>query len=134
MLPSDHQYERSYPVYNGTANHNFHNANATVYIVNGAAGDIEGIDPTFLPENPGYRAFAQPTVHTGYGRMTVRRAVRGRQCGPRLTTHSIFLPLFCFLVASFVPQVNHTALTWDYVDADTMKVVDTMTLTKTKQR
>ena len=47
----NHQYERSYPVYNNTVtSHEYTNPQAPVHIVNGAAGDLEHIDPTFLPE------------------------------------------------------------------------------------
>ena len=35
-------YERTYPVYKRQPVKTFHQPNATVYVVNGAAGDIEG--------------------------------------------------------------------------------------------
>lgn len=37
-------YERSYPYYNGTYTESYHRPNQTVYVVNGAAGNIEGVE------------------------------------------------------------------------------------------
>jgi len=52
----NHQYERSYPVYKSKSTaHHYNNPNATVYIVNGAAGSIEQLDPTFSFPGPEWR-------------------------------------------------------------------------------
>jgi len=52
----NHQFERSYPVYNSKSTaHHYDNPNATVYIVNGAAGSIEQLDPTFSFPGPEWR-------------------------------------------------------------------------------
>ena len=46
----NHQYERSYPVYNKEATQqDYIDPKAPVYIVDGAAGCKEAIDPSFLP-------------------------------------------------------------------------------------
>lgn len=48
----DHQYERTYPVFQLRAtSQSYKNPNATVYIVNGAAGSREKIDPTYVSED-----------------------------------------------------------------------------------
>jgi len=54
----NHQYERSYPVYKSASTaHHYKNPNATVYIVNGAAGCIELLDPTFEYPGPEWRGY-----------------------------------------------------------------------------
>jgi hypothetical protein len=72
----NHQMEVSYPYYNGTWTTDLHNASSrgTVYIVNGAAGDIEGIEPLFMPDE-GYRMFdSQLSLNTSYARLEVNRS------------------------------------------------------------
>eukprot|EP01116_Phalansterium_solitarium_P017014 TRINITY_DN408_c0_g1_i1.p1 TRINITY_DN408_c0_g1~~TRINITY_DN408_c0_g1_i1.p1 ORF type:complete len:427 (-),score=158.50 TRINITY_DN408_c0_g1_i1:285-1427(-) len=67
----NHNYERTYPVYqlqptNGTS---FINPTAPVYIVNGAAGCPEFIDPSFKEPGPNWRASCRP-AEWGYGRLS----------------------------------------------------------------
>ncbi|PVD20925.1 hypothetical protein C0Q70_19088 [Pomacea canaliculata] len=66
----NHQYERSYPVYQEKATQkNYTNPQAPVYIVNGAAGNPEFNDPTFMPDVE-WRANYQVTMSTGFLLMT----------------------------------------------------------------
>jgi hypothetical protein len=54
----NHQYERSHPVSGCGADYKtgcavsegLHNARGTVHIVNGAGGDVEGSDPSWVRE------------------------------------------------------------------------------------
>ncbi|XP_065177312.1 acid phosphatase type 7-like [Sycon ciliatum] len=63
----NHQYERSYPMYDGVAvQQDFINPRAPVYIVNGGAGNIEGNDHTFLPSMAVPWRAAHGTHHTGW--------------------------------------------------------------------
>ncbi|XP_070574899.1 acid phosphatase type 7-like [Ptychodera flava] len=73
MAGHNHQYERSYPVYNMTVmSKNYHNPPATVYIVNGAAGNPELNDPTFVPESMApWRAKNAVTENNGWMLMEV---------------------------------------------------------------
>ncbi|XP_006813910.2 uncharacterized protein LOC102800613 [Saccoglossus kowalevskii] len=73
MAGHNHQYERSYPVYNGTViSKNYINPQATVYIVNGGAGNPEGNDITFMPESfVPWRAKIADTSHTGWMTMDI---------------------------------------------------------------
>ena len=70
----NHQYERSWGVYGcdeeGTKkcqiSEETHNSPYPVYIVNGAGGDVEGIDPTWVPEALApFRAFHGSGLRTG---------------------------------------------------------------------
>ena len=59
----NHQYERSYPVYKENATQtNYVDPQATVYVVNGAAGNIHPNDPSYLPS-----ALAPWRAAHGYG-------------------------------------------------------------------
>ena len=50
MSGHDHQYERSYKLANGSYNSDYSGPySGVVYIVNGAAGGPEAIDPTWVP-------------------------------------------------------------------------------------
>eukprot|EP00041_Stephanoeca_diplocostata_P011948 m.198369 g.198369 ORF g.198369 m.198369 type:complete len:437 (+) comp18745_c0_seq1:160-1470(+) len=78
----NHQYERSYPVHGCSKDYStgcaivksYHNAPSPVYIVNGAAGDVEGTDPTWVKdEKVPFRATNDDGLHTGYARVTVNR-------------------------------------------------------------
>lgn len=78
----NHQYERSYPVHGCASGYSsgcivtksYHNAAAPVYIVNGAAGDVEGSDPTWEgDEKVPFRAVHDSAFHTGYARVSVNR-------------------------------------------------------------
>eukprot|EP01137_Pigoraptor_chileana_P035525 Opistho-2@29685 len=68
----NHQYERSFPVFNSTVVTSYENAPYTVHIVNGAAGNPEGNDPTWDPTSK-IRAFHGSGFDTGYLRMNVNR-------------------------------------------------------------
>ncbi|XP_067651531.1 uncharacterized protein [Haliotis asinina] len=66
MSGHNHQYERSYPVYKKRiAQKDYTNSLSPVYIVNGAAGNPELNDPTFMPFVK-WRAFDEATFDTGY--------------------------------------------------------------------
>ena len=66
----DHQYERSYPVYRGRATQShYRQPRAPVYIVNGAAGNPEILDPTFQPR-VAWRAAFRASMTTGFLLMT----------------------------------------------------------------
>jgi len=79
----NHQYERSWPVagcskdYTSGCNvsKSYENAEMPVYVVNGAAGDEEGIDPTWVkPDKVPFLAKRAPaTFQTGYARVSVNR-------------------------------------------------------------
>lgn len=69
----NHMLEGSWPYFNGTFTTDLHNAKGTVYVVNGAAGDIEGIEPLFI-DNPGFRMFdSELSLDTVYARLQVTR-------------------------------------------------------------
>lgn len=77
----NHQFERSHPMYKGHAVTEgevegdavvYRNPGAPIYIVNGAAGNKEGNDPTWLPHNlVKWRAAHSKKYHMGYGRIGV---------------------------------------------------------------
>ena len=72
----NHQYERSYPVYDMHVNKSFIDAAYPVHIVNGAAGDQEGVpilhtDPSYDIPGPDFRA--KFVEGRGYGRVTATR-------------------------------------------------------------
>lgn len=79
----NHQYERSWPVYGCSKGYtsgcniskSYNNALAPVHIVNGAAGDEEGIDPSWVQLNkvPFVAKRAPSTFQTGYSRVSVNR-------------------------------------------------------------
>ncbi|KJE93702.1 hypothetical protein CAOG_004456 [Capsaspora owczarzaki ATCC 30864] len=67
----NHDYERSYPVHNGTVvSKSYHNSGAPVYIVNGAAGNVEGSESFFEPGIE-FRAAHGITTNKGYARWHV---------------------------------------------------------------
>lgn len=63
-----HNYERTYPVYNGQFSTSYASPNAPVYIVNGAGGNREGISG-FADPQPAWSA--KRIGQWGYGRLTV---------------------------------------------------------------
>ena len=67
----NHQYERSYPVYNMTVSaKSYLHPNSTVFIVNGAAGNKEHNDPDYLPDKDApWRAAHGKGFDTGWMRM-----------------------------------------------------------------
>ena len=71
MCGHNHNYERSYPVYNMTVmDKSYVRPQATVYIVNGAAGNKERNDPGFVPDREApWRAAHGDGVDTGWVRM-----------------------------------------------------------------
>lgn len=66
-----HAYERSYPVSGGliapTISHSYVNPKSTVYIISGAAGAVEGLDP--FPKKKDWSAFGGSVY--GYGRLNI---------------------------------------------------------------
>lgn len=69
----NHQYERSWPTYQGEATaKNYNSPNAPTYVVNGAAGDVEAVDPTWMPSSK-FRAFHDNGFNTGYARFSVNQ-------------------------------------------------------------
>ena len=53
---------------------NYNNPPYTVHIVNGAGGDTEGIDPTWVgAEKVPFRAIHSQGLHTGYARVSVNQ-------------------------------------------------------------
>ena len=100
----NHQFERSHPMYKGRAVTEgevegdavvYRNPGAPIYIVNGAAGNKEGNDPTWLPHRlVKWRAAHSKHFHMGYGRIRVD-------------------------TSGETPQ-----LSWEYVDASTGRVTD----------
>jgi len=80
----NHQFERSHPMYKGKAVTRgerrgsktvYRNPGAPIYIVNGAAGNREGNDPTWLPEwLVKWRASHSAHFHIGYGRIQATRS------------------------------------------------------------
>jgi len=80
----NHQFERSHPMYKGKAvtrgeklgnNTVYRNPGAPVFIVNGAAGNREGNDPSWLPEwLVKWRAAHSTHFHMGYGRIQATRS------------------------------------------------------------
>jgi len=79
----NHQYERSWPVQGCSKGYStgcvvtksYHNAPAPVHIVNGAAGDVEGTDPSWVADEKKvpFRAQNDEGLHTGTGRVVVNR-------------------------------------------------------------
>eukprot|EP01063_Lacrimia_lanifica_P022139 TRINITY_DN29823_c0_g1_i1.p1 TRINITY_DN29823_c0_g1~~TRINITY_DN29823_c0_g1_i1.p1 ORF type:complete len:556 (+),score=164.37 TRINITY_DN29823_c0_g1_i1:45-1712(+) len=67
----EHDYERSWPVYQGRSVQSYVDPPATVYVVTGAAGCKELHDP-FAHARPGWVGFRSNTF--GYTRMTVHNA------------------------------------------------------------
>eukprot|EP01139_Manchomonas_bermudensis_P018992 Amastigsp_a676288_29.p1 type:complete len:534 gc:universal Amastigsp_a676288_29:310-1911(+) len=91
----EHAYERCLPVYRQVPEPSYELPRAPVYIVNGAGGNIENLDPLFENPSPPWSVFRNGTIF-GYGRM--------------------------FLAPpSSVAQV---AAHWEFVAADTLAVVD----------
>jgi len=80
----NHQFERSHPMYKGEAVTRgekqgnktvYRNPGAPIYIVNGAAGNREGNDPSWLPEwFVKWRAAHSTYFHMGYGRIQATRS------------------------------------------------------------
>ena len=74
----NHQYESSHPLYSGElvdrgrlsidGSRLYMEPKAPIYIVNGAAGNMEGSDPSSTP-NPGWRAATGDPMANGYGRL-----------------------------------------------------------------
>ena len=115
----NHQYERSHPVsgcgddYKSGCNvtTSLHNAVGTVHIVNGAAGDVEGADPTW--QNQGkvpFRAVHDTGLHTGYARVSANRTALDWS--------------FIYSGSRAIPETNSSD------DKDAGKVFDHFTLTK----
>jgi hypothetical protein len=91
----NHQYERSWPVTGCAKGYTsgcdvqnpesspatisqacYVNPKHTVHIVNGAAGDIEGTDPTWVAQTKvPFRATHDKDLHTGYARVTANSTV-----------------------------------------------------------
>ena len=79
----NHQYERSWPVQGCSKGYTtgcvvtkaYHDAPAPVYIVNGAAGDVEGTDPSWVADQKKvpFRALNDEGLHTGTARVVVNR-------------------------------------------------------------
>jgi hypothetical protein len=69
----NHMMEASWPYYNGTFSTDLHNSyqRGTVYVVNGAGGSIEGIEPFFMPDQPSRMFDTQDSLDTVYARLTV---------------------------------------------------------------
>jgi len=76
----NHQYERSWPVsgcnkdYQGcTVTKSYHNPTQPVHIVNGAGGDVEGIDNSWIKDDTKvpFRAFNDIGFHTGFAEVSV---------------------------------------------------------------
>ena len=65
----EHDYERSWPVYNGTSDQSNIDPKGTIYIVSGSAGSVELHEPFTRPQ-PEWSAFRTNTF--GYSRMFVR--------------------------------------------------------------
>jgi len=115
----NHQYERSFPVagckgaYTSGCNvsQNLHNAPWPVFIVNGAGGNIEGIEPTWMPDKRvPFRAVHDQGLHTGYARVSVNRTSLDWT--------------FLYSGAGVVPGLNVSS------DKDAGKVIDHFMLTK----
>eukprot|EP00730_Choanoeca_flexa_P015336 TRINITY_DN7022_c0_g1_i4.p1 TRINITY_DN7022_c0_g1~~TRINITY_DN7022_c0_g1_i4.p1 ORF type:complete len:431 (+),score=109.33 TRINITY_DN7022_c0_g1_i4:23-1294(+) len=68
----NHCYERTYPVYKRQPIKTYHQPNATVYVVNGAAGDIEGTQNDWKRDID-WRAFHNEERYTGYSRMEANK-------------------------------------------------------------
>lgn len=67
----NHMMERSYPVYQGkVTSKSLHNADAPVYLVNGAGGNVEG-NAVIWELDVAHRAAHSKTFHKGYARMHV---------------------------------------------------------------
>ena len=70
LTSHNHQYERTFPVFrNKLLQRNYTRAAGPVYVVNGAAGNPEVLDPTFLP-GVSWRAAKVASLNTGYLLMT----------------------------------------------------------------
>jgi hypothetical protein len=67
----EHNYERSFPLYQGQSSRSNLNPTATIYIVSGAAGNSEMHEPFTKPQ-PSWSAFRSNTF--GYSRMWVYNA------------------------------------------------------------
>eukprot|EP00730_Choanoeca_flexa_P015335 TRINITY_DN7022_c0_g1_i3.p1 TRINITY_DN7022_c0_g1~~TRINITY_DN7022_c0_g1_i3.p1 ORF type:complete len:147 (+),score=31.38 TRINITY_DN7022_c0_g1_i3:392-832(+) len=67
-----YSYERTYPVYKRQPIKTYHQPNATVYVVNGAAGDIEGTQNDWKRDID-WRAFHNEERYTGYSRMEANK-------------------------------------------------------------
>ena len=76
----NHQYERSWPVGGCSSeykdcniSHSYDNPGRPVHIVNGAGGDVEGIDNSWIKEQDRvpFRAYNDQGFHTGYSEVTV---------------------------------------------------------------
>jgi len=63
-----HNYERTYPLLNGTVHGGYQNATATVHAVVGMAGCDEGLTNTWMTPSPAWSAVR--TAKLGYGRFT----------------------------------------------------------------
>ncbi|KNC49409.1 uncharacterized protein AMSG_05412 [Thecamonas trahens ATCC 50062] len=96
-----HAYERSYPSLDGKlVSTSYASPNATVYIVNGAAGNIEGHAPTFVSPPLPFSAARNGTVY-GYARMWLS-----------------------------APDASPASLRFEFVAADSRAVIDSFVLTK----
>ena len=63
-----HNYERSYPVFNGTVSaQSYDDPEATVHMVNGMPGDDEGLTPGFSSPSPAWSAKCDARL--GYARI-----------------------------------------------------------------
>ena len=117
------RYERSYPVTGCNEDytkgcqiaHDYHNAPHTVHIVNGAGGDTEGIDPTWVGRlKVPFRAAHSEGLHTGYARVLVNQTAldwsyvySGSDAVPGDTTHALHACCpYCLLSVLFVAVVN----------------------------
>ena len=66
-----HNYERMYPVYNDTVYaFDYKNPKATIHLLSGAAGNIEGLDNSFANPPPKWSAFNYGADY-GYSSLTV---------------------------------------------------------------
>ena len=88
-----------------------HNAMGTVHIVNGAAGDVEGADPTWQNQDKvPFRAVHDTGLHTGYARVSANRTALDWS--------------FIYSGSRAIPETNSSD------DKDAGKVFDHFTLTK----
>eukprot|EP01006_Ploeotia_vitrea_P032202 TRINITY_DN64461_c0_g1_i1.p1 TRINITY_DN64461_c0_g1~~TRINITY_DN64461_c0_g1_i1.p1 ORF type:complete len:506 (+),score=250.15 TRINITY_DN64461_c0_g1_i1:239-1756(+) len=68
-----HNYERMWPTYNGAAvSQSYVNPTAPVYVINGAAGNREGLQKNFVNPQPSWSAFR--AAEFGYAHLTIANA------------------------------------------------------------
>ena len=72
-----HNYERSWPVFNGTVMaQSYANPKATTHVVVGMAGDDEGLSHTFMKPSPSWSAVRRAEL--GYARLAFKSATEMR--------------------------------------------------------